>query len=64
MAGEKQDNAAIIYRAKIEALLKDRSEALSKSEGQLNQLQSATSKMSEQVVGLRHRVNELQELLK
>lgn len=64
MAGEKQGSALGIGREKLEALIKQRSAELSKAESNLNQLQQATNKMGEQVVGLRHRVNELTELLK
>jgi hypothetical protein len=54
----------IIDRAKLESLLNERMKTLEIAEKNQANLQTALGKTNEQVVGLRHRINEINELLK
>lgn len=64
MSEKIKGGAVIIDREKIQGLLKERQEILLNSEKEHGELQQRLNQFTEQIIGLRHRINELTELLK
>jgi len=64
MFDKKIDGAVVIDRVRVESLLKERQETLKKVEANVANMQSVLNQETQNLIGLRHRINELTELLK